>query len=46
MVAAFPDTPVLLNIRDFDVAPDGQEIVVERVQEHSDIVLIDLPPRR
>ena len=30
-------------IRDFDVAPDGREIVVEQVQEHSDIVLLELP---
>ncbi|HEX6163853.1 MAG TPA: hypothetical protein VFZ31_10835, partial [Vicinamibacterales bacterium] len=38
--------PADFNIRDFDVSADGEEIVVERVQEHSDIVLIDLPPRR
>jgi Tol biopolymer transport system component len=30
------------DIRDFDVTPDGREIVVEQVQEHSDIVLLDL----
>jgi Tol biopolymer transport system component len=30
------------EIRDFDVAPDGREIVVEQVQEHSDIVLLEL----
>jgi Tol biopolymer transport system component len=30
------------NVRDFDVSPDGREIVLERVQEHSDVVLIDL----
>jgi Tol biopolymer transport system component len=30
------------DIRDFDVSPDGREIVVEQVQEHSDIVLLDL----
>jgi Tol biopolymer transport system component len=30
-------------IRDFDVSPDGREIVAERVQEESDIVLLDLP---
>jgi hypothetical protein len=28
--------------RDFDVSPDGREIVLERVQEHSDVVLLDL----
>jgi Tol biopolymer transport system component len=32
-------------VRDFDVSPDGREIVFERVQENSDVVLIDLPPR-
>jgi Tol biopolymer transport system component len=30
------------NVRNFDVSPDGREIVLERVQEHGDIVLIDL----
>jgi hypothetical protein len=30
------------NVRDFDVSADGREIVLERVQEHSDVVLIDL----
>jgi len=30
------------NVRDFDVSPDGREVVLERVQEHSDVVLIDL----
>lgn len=33
------------DVRDFDVSPDGREIVLERVQEHSDIVLIDLARR-
>jgi Tol biopolymer transport system component len=28
-------------IRDFDLAPDGRELVVERTQDHSDIVLIE-----
>ena len=31
------------DVRDFDVAPDGREIVIERVQERSDVVLIELP---
>jgi Tol biopolymer transport system component len=30
------------NVRDFDVSPDGREIVLERVQEHSDIVVVHL----
>ena len=34
-----------LVVRDFDVSPDGREIVFDHVQENSDVVLIDLPPR-
>jgi Tol biopolymer transport system component len=30
------------NIRDFDISPDGREVVLERVQERSDILLLDL----
>ena len=30
------------DIRDFDISADGREIVVEQVQEHSDIVLLDV----
>jgi len=30
------------NVRDFDVSSDGRAIVLERVQQHSDVVLIDL----
>jgi Tol biopolymer transport system component len=33
------------DVRDFDVSPDGREIVLEQVREHSDIVLIELPRR-
>jgi Tol biopolymer transport system component len=29
------------DIRDFDVSPDGREILLERVQEHSEIVLVE-----
>jgi hypothetical protein len=32
-------------IGDFDVSPDGREIVFDRAREESDIVLIDLPNR-
>jgi Tol biopolymer transport system component len=39
------DFPRDFNVRDFDISPDGREMVVEQVQEHSDIVLIDLPRR-
>jgi len=31
------------EIRDFDISPDGREVVLERGQENSDIVLLDLP---
>lgn len=33
------------NVRDFDISPDGREIVLEQVQEHSDIVLIEIGRR-
>ena len=33
------------NIRDFDIAPDGREIVLERVQQNSDLVLLEIPKR-
>jgi len=31
------------DIRDFDISPDGREVVLERVQERSDVELLDLP---
>jgi len=31
------------HIRYFDISPDGREVVLERVQERSDVVLLDLP---
>jgi Tol biopolymer transport system component len=31
------------SVRRFDVSPDGKRIVVERVRENSDVVLIELP---
>jgi Tol biopolymer transport system component len=37
--------PPEFSIRDFDISPDGRGLVVEQVQEHSDIVLIELPAR-
>jgi Tol biopolymer transport system component len=33
------------TVRDFDISPDGREIVLEQVLEHSDIVLLELPGR-
>ena len=35
--------PADFSVRDFDVSADGKEILLERVEDHSDIVLIDLP---
>ena len=35
----FTDTPCL----SYDISPDGHEVVFERVQERSDVVLLDLP---
>jgi Tol biopolymer transport system component len=35
--------PPEFNIRDFDISPDGHEAVLERLQERSDVVLLDLP---
>ena len=35
--------PADFNIRDFDISADGREVVLEREQEHSDVVLLDLP---
>jgi Tol biopolymer transport system component/DNA-binding winged helix-turn-helix (wHTH) protein len=31
------------DIRDFDISADGREVVLERLQERSDVVLLDLP---
>ncbi len=37
--------PPEFDIRDFDISPDGREVVLERVQERSNVVLMDLPRR-
>ena len=34
------------DIQDFDISPDGREVVIERVQERSNLVLLDLEPAR
>ena len=34
-----------LDIRDFDISPDEREVVLEHVQERSDVMLLDLPQR-
>jgi Tol biopolymer transport system component len=31
------------DIRDFDISADGREVVLERVQERSEVALLDLP---
>lgn len=31
------------QIRDFDISPDGREVVLERSEERSDVMLLDLP---
>lgn len=30
------------NVQDFDISPDGREIVLERVEDRSDVLLVDL----
>jgi Tol biopolymer transport system component len=35
--------PPDFDTRDFDISPNGREVVLERVQERSDVVLLDLP---
>jgi Tol biopolymer transport system component len=34
--------PSDFNVRDFDISPDGREVVFQRAQERSDIVLLNL----
>jgi len=34
--------PPDFDIRDFDISPDGREVVLERMQVRSDVVLLDL----
>jgi Tol biopolymer transport system component len=40
-ITTLPDD---FGVADFDVSPDGRDVVLERVQEHADIVMIDLAP--
>jgi Tol biopolymer transport system component len=37
------DLPPDFDIRDFDISPDGRQVVLERMQERSDVALLDLP---
>lgn len=35
------DLPSGFDIADFDISPDGHEIVLERLQEDSNVMLLD-----
>lgn len=35
--------PEDFDVRDFDIAPNGRDVVLERMQERSNVVLLDLP---
>jgi Tol biopolymer transport system component len=35
--------PADFDARDFDISPDGHEVVLERTLERSDVVMLDLP---
>lgn len=37
--------PSDFDIQNFDLSPGGQEVVLERVQEHSEIVMLDIAQR-
>ena len=37
------DVPSDFDISDFDISPDGREVILERMQERSDVVMLDLP---
>jgi Tol biopolymer transport system component len=37
--------PPDFDVRDFDVSPDARELVLERAQEHSEVISLDLPQR-
>ncbi len=42
---ALTSLPSDFNVRDFDISPDGRELILERVQEHADIVMVELDRR-
>jgi len=39
------ELPPDVDVRDFDLSPDGSELVLEQVKDNSDLVLIERPPR-
>ncbi len=43
---ALTNFPPGFDVRDFDISPDAHEIVLERVQDRSEVVLLDLPQGR
>jgi hypothetical protein len=39
------ELPPEIDVRDFDLSPDGRELVLEQVKDNSDLVLIELARR-
>ena len=37
--------PPDFDIRDFDISAEGTDVVLERLQEHSEVVMVDLDRR-
>ncbi|HET9156214.1 MAG TPA: DNA-binding protein, partial [Myxococcaceae bacterium] len=37
------ELPADVDVRDFDLSPDGRQLVLEQVKDNSDLVLIELP---
>jgi len=35
--------PPDFDVRDFDISPDGQQVVLERAEERSDVAVLELP---
>lgn len=44
-VRQLTNLPENFDVRDFDISPDGRQVVLERLQERSEIVLMDLARR-
>jgi dipeptidyl aminopeptidase/acylaminoacyl peptidase len=42
---ALTQLPENFDIRDFDISPSGDAVVLERTEDDSDIVLMDIPKR-
>jgi Tol biopolymer transport system component len=39
------DLPADFNVRDFDLSPDGRDAVLERIQDRSEVMLVELARR-